>query len=265
MKNNYEYLSMDYEKNQSGITIKKRKLIKDYPIHFHNFFEIEYILSGEGVTYINNTPFKISAGNLIFITPTDFQSIEVKTPLEIINLNFTSDWIDKSIVHFCESATVLKNIKDNNVLSALNEFDNNLPHKDLCIRGYLNALLVEILRQNIPYLSDSQNEISHRIAHYIKIHHSEKITLESIATAFGYSPNYISTVFSKSYNITLKQFIINTRLEHSLKMLLSTNVSVTSICFECGFTSFSNFLRTFKTTYNMTPSDYRSKFKPQQY
>ena len=261
MKNNYENLSINYETNKSGLSIKRHRLLKNYPLHFHNFFELEYILSGEGTTYINNTPFKISAGSLIFITPTDFQSIEVTSPIEVINFNFASDWIDKSIVHYCESATVLKNIRNNNILSALNEFDSKLPHSELCIRSYLNAILVEILRQNIQYSNDSQKEISHRIAHYIKMHHSEKITLESIAKTFGYSPNYISAVFSKSHNTTLKQFIITTRLEHSIKMLVSTNTSVTSICFECGFSSFPNFLRTFKTTYNMTPSEYRKKFK----
>ena len=261
MNKNYEYLSIRYEADKSGISVHKRTLPNDYPLHFHDFYEMEYILSGSGVTYVNNIPYNIETGSLIFITPMDFQSIKVKSPMMIININFNADWIDNSIIHFCESATVLQNIDKDEIERMYAEFSNKNPHYSLLIRGILNGLLINVIRQTIPFSNNQNTDITHKIAHYIRLHHSEYISLKIIAKKFGYSPNYLSSVFSKSYDKTIKQYIIDTRLEHSLKMLISTNASVTTICFDSGFKSFSNFLRTFKSTYNMTPKEYRSKFK----
>ena len=261
MNRNYEYLSIQYEADKSGISVNKRTLTNDYSLHFHDFYEIEYVLSGTGVTYINNIPYNIESGSLIFITPVDFQSIKVTSQMEIININFIADWIDNSIIHFCESATVLKDVDKTNILCMHNEYSNQNPHYGLFIRGILNNLLIEIIRRTIPFSNNQNTNITHKIAHYIKLHHSEDISLKLIAKKFGYSPNYLSSVFSKSHNKTIKQYIIDTRLEHALKMLISTNASITTICFDSGFKSFSNFLRTFKSTYNMTPKEYRTKFK----
>lgn len=261
MRNSYEYLSINTEADNNGLSIRKRTLTNNYPLHFHDFYEFEYILSGNGVTYINNIPFKIKPGSLIFITPTDFQSIELESSVELINFNFNTDWIDDSIIHFCESATVLNEIKADDIVRMYNEFSKKPPHFELFIRGLLNSVIVNIIRQTVPLSNNPSANITHKIAHYIRLHHSENISLNTLAKKFGYSPNYLSSLFSKSHNTTIKQYIINTRLEHTLKMLVSSTVSITSICYDSGFKSFSNFLRTFKQTYNMTPKEYRKNFK----
>lgn len=261
MRDSYEYLTISMETDDSGLSIRRRQLSNNYPLHFHDFYEIEYILSGKGVTYVNNVPYDIEPGSLIFITPTDFQSITVKEQLKLININFSADWIDNSIIHFCESATVLQNVDITNIETMDAEFSKKKPHYSLLIKGILNGLLINIIRQIVPFSNNQNTNITHKIAHYIRLHHSEDITLKLISKKFGYSPNYLSSIFSKSYGKTIKQYIIGARLEHALKMLISTNVSVTTICFDSGFKSFSNFLRTFKSTYNMTPKEYRARFK----
>ena len=61
--------------------------------------------------------------------------------------------------------------------------------------------------------------------------------------------------------ITLRQYIISYRLKRSMKMLELTKKSVAEIAEECGFTDSSYFTKTFKANFNMTPKEYRNKFK----
>ena len=261
MKNNYEHTDVNYEINNKGLSVHKRELTSNYPLHFHDSFEIEYILSGKGKTKINNTNFELSAGSLIFITPTDFQYIEVEETVELININFSSDWIDDSVTHRLQSATVLQNIDGSDIFRIYDEFNKSSLFCDLSIKGLLNCLAVNIIRQMAPQTGDAFTDITRRLAHHIRLHHSESIDLNTLSKVFGYTPNYLSFVFSKAYNFTIKQYIIKIRLEHAVKMLISTDASVTAICYDCGFKSFSNFLRTFKTKYGMTPKEYRKKYK----
>jgi AraC-like DNA-binding protein len=47
------------------------------------------------------------------------------------------------------------------------------------------------------------------------------------------------------------------RLAAALQRLRGTNEKVVTICHECGFSDVANFNRTFRTTFGMTPSEYR--------
>lgn len=50
-------------------------------------------------------------------------------------------------------------------------------------------------------------------------------------------------------------------MDYALKQICSTETSITDICFSCGYNSFSNFLRSFKKRYGMSPKKYRELFQ----
>ena len=52
-------------------------------------------------------------------------------------------------------------------------------------------------------------------------------------------------------------YLAKLRLDYAQKMLLSTKLTVTEICFASGFTSLSNFLKAFKNRFGVSPSGMR--------
>ncbi|MES1225708.1 MAG: AraC family transcriptional regulator, partial [Bacteroidota bacterium] len=61
-------------------------------------------------------------------------------------------------------------------------------------------------------------------------------------------------------NKTLSQFTNNVRITHAISLLAEKGVSVSNICFECGFDNLSYFNRQFKAITGKTPLDYRKDF-----
>jgi len=60
---------------------------------------------------------------------------------------------------------------------------------------------------------------------------------------------------------TLHQYIIAYRLKAARRQLELTSKSVAEIAEATGFTDASYFTKTFRSTFGMTPKEYRNKFK----
>lgn len=54
-----------------------------------------------------------------------------------------------------------------------------------------------------------------------------------------------------------KDFIKKQRIEHSAKLLLSTNLTIQEIMYSVGFTTRSHFYKEFTRRYNQSPTEYR--------
>lgn len=260
MKSEIMKISIQEEAGEKGFAMFKRPLNEDYPLHFHDFFEFEHILSGSGTTYINSIPYPLKKGSTIFVTPLDFQSITVNEPITLITVNFASDWIDKMLAPFCESATVRNDIPYNYFELLFHEYTNGF-NENFTIKNLLNCIVAKTTSHKPALSQEKSINISNMISHYIRMHYNEKINLEVLSKEFGYTPNYLSHLFHKTLNKTIKEYILNVRLSSSVKMLMSTDASVTDICFNCGFESLITFLRVFKAKYNMTPKEYRKLYK----
>ena len=96
---------------------------------------------------------------------------------------------------------------------------------------------------------------------YIMENCSDVISNTEIGAIFGYHPFYVSTVLKEAKGQTLRQYIIAYRLKAAKRLLELTAKSINEIAEETGFTDASYFTKTFRTTFGMTPKDYRNKFK----
>lgn len=75
----------------------------------------------------------------------------------------------------------------------------------------------------------------------------------------GYSREHLSRSVKKHLHMTLSEFINSLRINWICNMLINTDVPITDLCFEAGFSSLSYFYRIFKAATGMTPSDFRQK------
>lgn len=98
------------------------------------------------------------------------------------------------------------------------------------------------------------------ILDYIKENPDKNIKAQDIAHIFGYNEKYLSRLFKKITGMTLKQYIIQQKIEDSNTYLIETEMPVYEIAAALGFSDAHNFQKLYKKTTGMTPTEYRNTF-----
>lgn len=93
---------------------------------------------------------------------------------------------------------------------------------------------------------------------YVDFHYSSNLSLSSLAAMCSVSSSYLSSLFRKETGMTITDHIHFTRIQHSLFLLNTSNLSVSEIAFRCGFSDANYFTRTFKKLQGKTPKSYRN-------
>ena len=88
---------------------------------------------------------------------------------------------------------------------------------------------------------------------------NQQLSLKDIAETAGISEYYFIRAFKKKYDFTPHEYLIKTRLETACFYLISSNMNIKEIAFNCGFLNESNFCAAFKKHYKQTPSNYRDQ------
>ena len=123
------------------------------------------------------------------------------------------------------------------------------------------CLLIKELQENPDIQKTTGMEQTNRLRSmiaYINQHYPERITLAEIAKIAGVSEREASRCFKKTIGQSPMEYLIKDRLNQSKKLLLETNMTITAICQQCGFSDSAYFGKVFRKSYGMTPSEYRS-------
>lgn len=99
------------------------------------------------------------------------------------------------------------------------------------------------------------------IFNYVKNNFQEDIPLIEIADMVSMTVPSFCRYFKKITNKTFVQFVNERRLVHASKLLTEQTMSITEVCFECGFNNFSHFNKSFKAFAGQNPSEYRKQLK----
>lgn len=94
---------------------------------------------------------------------------------------------------------------------------------------------------------------------FIQTHYADKITLTDISSSVNMGKSSCISLFKKYINTTPMMYVITYRLRKSCELLVQTDMSITEIAYDTGFSNSSYFVETFHKHYNCTPKEYRSK------
>jgi AraC-like DNA-binding protein len=86
---------------------------------------------------------------------------------------------------------------------------------------------------------------------------NEHFDLENLSSSTGLSKRYIQKQFYEMVGLTPGAFHASYRFNKSLQQVLSTDVSLTSIAYECGFYDQAHFIKEFKKFTGILPSQAR--------
>lgn len=268
-----------YPKNQSSIcaSAKRHTITRDIELHWHDCCEMELVLSGYGKHIINGHTYSLSPGNLYFFTPADCHSMTLYEPVEILNIMFDEDLIREELythILALEMASIdllailpreQQNITEHYFTAIRNELHakSQVPLASAYVEHLLNCMIIELLRgiTNTASAPTDKQPMKEAIL-YLHNHYAEPITLTSLATHLHLTPSYLSTYFKTNVGRSFKDYLIELRLRHACRLLVNTSLSVTDICFNCGFSSYAHFMRTFRAHYNTSPLQFRRQHQP---
>ncbi len=91
-----------------------------------------------------------------------------------------------------------------------------------------------------------------------------KYGITAVTNRYSYSPVYLSRIFKQSLGITMTDYLKNIRLNYAELYLQTTNLSLEQIAEEVGIFSVSYLIKIFKKKHDISPNQYRTRFKREQ-
>ena len=100
----------------------------------------------------------------------------------------------------------------------------------------------------------------YRILDYIVTHLEEKLSLQQAADAEKMQKSYFAQLWKQNDNMTFLECVSRCRLREAERLLLFTAESNAGICKACGFSDSKYFYRNFQQEFEMTPSQWKSRW-----
>ncbi len=117
----------------------------------------------------------------------------------------------------------------------------------------------EILSASDVYSSPEGSELVNKMINYVEKNYDKKIALEDFSPLIGLTPASVSRFFKKKTNRNFWDYLNRFRVDKACKFLLESDITISEVCYKCGFNNLSNFNRIFKKYIGTTPSEYRKE------
>lgn len=92
---------------------------------------------------------------------------------------------------------------------------------------------------------------------YIQLHSCENISLDTLSHIVRLSPSYFSHMFKRKTGYAPSEYVLKTRMEKALLLLVHSHKTVSEIAEEVGYGSSAAFINIFKRKIKMSPKTYR--------
>ena len=250
--------------------------------HSHSYYEMFYLKEGMCRFYIGNEQYTIQKGMVLFIPiNVTHRTFYINSPLHErisieFTLDFTTDIIESiGLKHFKKIMfghiftipdTILPAFLHNieNIQTAFNT-DNiyTACYEKIYFQQLLLTLFNKCLMSDIKKCAEHITDIEtidddiHKIMLYIENNYSKNITLAQIADMVHLNPSYFSKKFKAINGFGFKDYLNKVRINHSEKLLLETDKSITDIAFECGYINSNYFGDAFRHLNKVSPSTFR--------
>lgn len=122
----------------------------------------------------------------------------------------------------------------------------------------ISKILFDLLREE----ENRQTNISvKRVQKYIRENLDKELTLTTLSEVAGFNASYLSRIFKQNCRMNVSEYIVKERMNEAKRLLIETNLKVNKIAEAVGYYSQHSFNRVFKSTEEITPLEYRNKYK----
>jgi AraC family L-rhamnose operon regulatory protein RhaS len=246
------------------------------------FWKITFITSGSGQVIINDQSYPISPGAIYLVHPKAVTTYNINgEKLELYNILFDKSFLGSDLETLkderdffaifanpsADNLNPLLYIQNTNktIKNLINNMYTEYQNKEANYKIYLKLKLLELLilmqrSGNKKLRKLTCNELTSYLNHLLESDYQNNISLKYLAEKVGITPNHLCTIYRQNTNTSIVQKLKEIRLQKAEKLLTKTQLTISEICFECGFNDLSYFYRTFVTVYKCNPGNYRKKF-----
>jgi AraC-like DNA-binding protein len=279
-----QYKSLN-ESNFSSVYAKRKKApYFGVNWHFHDEFELMYIIKGEGVRIVGDRMDYFNKEELVFLgsgVPHVFKNDKNASQNEVdyIVVKFNRIIGGQDLFKIPELAPINRFLKragkglifsDTTVMKLKKQLIKLAKSKneDRII------LLLKVLK--ILSAQEDYNELStdtfllkntsagedrtKKVINYISENYNKNISLEDLASISYMTTNSFCRYFKNRTGKTAFQFIREFRINKACQMLINGEKNISQICFDTGFNSLSSFNRVFKSLKHISATEYKSKY-----
>jgi AraC-like DNA-binding protein len=257
------------------------------PWHYHPEYEIVMVTESTGKRFIGDHISDFRPGNLAFLGPNiphtyrnDEKYYEGRSAIRAksIVIHFTESSLGNDFLELPE-AKPLHNLFDESLhgLDIFGETHDSISKKLYAIvklSGLKRWLcLVDILLElsesktlspitkttHIGY-NEKESKRLCSVFDWITSNFEKDIKLAEAAQIAQMNENAFSRFFSLRTRKTFSGFVQELRLQKAAKLLVENDMTITEVCYECGYNNVSNFNRQFLNHYQMNPMRYKKMF-----
>jgi AraC-like DNA-binding protein len=102
------------------------------------------------------------------------------------------------------------------------------------------------------------NQPMQKALEYIHQNFQSEVTMKELLNVTSMSNTAFCMAFKKSYRMTFKEYLLNTRIGYACKLLTDNTLNISQIAYNSGFENISNFNRQFKKLKGITPSQFQN-------
>ena len=110
-----------------------------------------------------------------------------------------------------------------------------------------------------PSYAPAQQQAVERVIHAMHDHLNEPLTLQNMADIACLSPNHFHRLFHRIIGIAPGEFLTALRLDAAKRLLLTTSMRVTDVCYEVGYSSLGSFTTRFTELVGLAPRRLRQQ------
>lgn len=252
-------------------------------MHLHKYYEFLYVLSCDGNYIVEGNTYTAGNGDLFITKPNELHTITFNTNkmYERYFIQISKDFINSSGIDMLSlidskengtynkiSADIVRQYGIGNYFRLIEPYVvNRVPESDILIKSYVVQMLAKInsaIREseNTLQYSGSDNKIDN-IKNYLDENIMRDISLDELAQHFYINKYYMCHSFKERTGLTVKQYIAERRIAKA-KYMITNGGNITDICFDCGFTDYSVFYKTFKKMTSKSPREFFKNILPDE-
>ncbi|WP_276950764.1 AraC family transcriptional regulator [Acetatifactor muris] len=250
--------------------------------HFHDTYELYYLLEGERYYFIDKETYLVGAGDVVLVKPNQIHktSMAKASYHNRILLQIKGEAFDTFLKS--NGFLTLGELYDRNmqiirlrkrdadmvktmILQITEEIQERRKEYELMVKVKLLELLVLLARYRKNVLPDRKEQTAqtakhqkvHEVADYLQTHPDTRECLEELAGRFYISKSYLSRIFKEVTGFGVNEYTNIVRVKKAQNLLIYGDYSVTEISELLGFESITYFERVFKKYTLYTPLRYR--------
>ena len=257
----------------------------DFPLHFHEDYELCLTLNVRGKRILGNLVEDFTEKDLVITTPNvlhcykrDDAFLNVRCEVVVIQFPkelpswgiFDTDQLRNIRNLLCQPAPGLKFSEE--TAEAVRVRLLRLPRTEgfeavQLFFGILHELACADRTQvELIGVQSSDSTLPHsrrinKIVQFVEKNYHHKISLEDVGELVGMSASSVSRFFKQRTRHNFWDYLNGFRIDRAAQMMIETEHTISEISYACGFNNISNFNRVFRERIGTTPSDYRNKFK----